>query len=94
FVVLLDYIADTSLKDEGLIHEITSRVQKLRKEAKLIPTDDITIYYSVEPQTRQIARVASEQRGKTEFILRKSFFPLSNLENKNDSKVVITRKLP
>ncbi|CAF1954063.1 unnamed protein product [Rotaria magnacalcarata] len=94
FVVLLDYIADTSLKDEGLIHEITSRVQKLRKEAKLIPTDDITIYYSVEPQTSQIARVASEQRGKTEVILRKSFFPLSNLENKNDSKVVITRKLP
>ncbi|CAF5187190.1 unnamed protein product, partial [Rotaria magnacalcarata] len=94
FVVLLDYIADTSLKDEGLIHEITSRVQKLRKEAKLIPTDDITIYYSVEPQTSEIARVASEQRGKIEVILRKSFFPLSNLENKNDSKVVITRKLP
>jgi hypothetical protein len=31
-VVLLDYTADASLKDEGLIREITSRVQKLRKE--------------------------------------------------------------
>ncbi|CAF4254181.1 unnamed protein product [Rotaria sp. Silwood2] len=49
FVVLLDYKADASLKEEGLIHEITNRVQKLRKEAKLNLTDDIKIYYSVEP---------------------------------------------
>ncbi|CAF4908380.1 unnamed protein product, partial [Rotaria sp. Silwood2] len=32
FVVLLDYIVDATLKDEGLIREIISRVQKLRKE--------------------------------------------------------------
>ncbi|CAF4023112.1 unnamed protein product, partial [Rotaria sordida] len=93
FVVLLDYTADASLKDEGLIHEITSRVQKLRKEAKLIPSDDITIYYSVEPQTSEIARVASEQREEVEAILKKPFVPLSNLTNKDNSNVVITKKL-
>ncbi|CAF1475600.1 unnamed protein product [Didymodactylos carnosus] len=32
FVVLLDHTADQALKDEGLIHEITNRVQRLRKE--------------------------------------------------------------
>ncbi|CAF3851647.1 unnamed protein product [Rotaria sp. Silwood1] len=32
-VVLLDYTADAALKDEGRIQEITSRIQKLRKEA-------------------------------------------------------------
>ncbi|CAF3018312.1 unnamed protein product [Rotaria sp. Silwood2] len=32
FVILLDYTADASLKEEGLIHEITTPVQKLRKK--------------------------------------------------------------
>ncbi|CAF1408196.1 unnamed protein product [Adineta steineri] len=91
FVVLLDYTADASLNDEGLIREITSRIQKLRKEAKVKPTDDITIYYSVEPQTSEIARVASAQRGEIEVILQKPFRPLAE---KDQSSVVIEKKLP
>ncbi|CAF3313770.1 unnamed protein product [Rotaria sp. Silwood2] len=31
FVVLLEYTADASLNDEGLIREITNRIQKLQK---------------------------------------------------------------
>jgi len=94
FVVLLDYTADASLKDEGLIREITSRVQKLRKEAKLIETDDISVYYSVEPQTSEIARVANEQREEIEAILKKPFLPSAQLTNKENLNVVITKKLP
>ena len=36
FVVLLDYKADSSLKDAGLTREITSRIQKLRKEVRIL----------------------------------------------------------
>ncbi|CAF3618867.1 unnamed protein product [Rotaria sp. Silwood1] len=85
FVVLLDYTADASLNNEGLIHEITSR-------AKLNPTDDITIYYSVEPQTSEIARIASEQQDEIEAILRKPFVSLSNLMNRDDNNVVISER--
>lgn len=44
-LVLLNVIADASMKDEGTAREIINRVQKLRKEAKLVPTDQIRVYY-------------------------------------------------
>ncbi|CAF3852364.1 unnamed protein product, partial [Rotaria magnacalcarata] len=91
FVVLLDYTADASLKDEGLIREITSRIQKLRKEAKVKPTDDILVYYSVEPQTSEIARVSLEQRGEIEVIIQKPFLPLAE---RDQNPVVIEKKFP
>ncbi|CAF1580601.1 unnamed protein product, partial [Adineta ricciae] len=91
FVVLLDYTADASLKDEGLIREITSRVQKLRKEAKVKPTDDISIYYAVEPLTSEIARIALEQQNEITTILGKPFLPLTSSQN---NKVIISKKVP
>ena len=41
-------------------------------KAKLVETDDITIYYSVESQTSEIARVANDQREEIEDILKKT----------------------
>ncbi|CAF2930964.1 unnamed protein product [Rotaria sp. Silwood2] len=94
FVVLLDFTADASMKDEGLIHEIASRVEKRRSEAKLNPTDDIIVYYSVESETSEIARVVTKQQNEIEAILKKPFASLNNLTNKDNSNVVITKKLP
>ena len=99
------------MKSEGLIHEITSRVQKLRKEvcliliiyltysisllkAKIIPTDSITVYYSVEPETCEIARIASEQGEEIRAILKKPFLPISNLANEDRANIVITKRVP
>ena len=31
----------------GIAREITSRVQKLRKKLKLVPTDALTIYFTI-----------------------------------------------
>jgi hypothetical protein len=59
-----------------------------------MPTDDITIYYSVEPQTSEIARVASEQRDEIEAIIQKPFLPLNNLTNKENSNVIMMKELP
>ncbi|CAF3226873.1 unnamed protein product [Rotaria sp. Silwood2] len=94
FVVLLDFTADASMKDEGLIHEIASRVEKRRSEAKLNPTEDIIVYYSVESETSEIARVVTKQQNEIEAILKKPFASLNNLTNKDNSNVVITKKLP
>jgi len=62
-------------------------------QAKLVPTDDITIYYSVEPQTSEIARVAVEQRDEIEALLKKPFMPLSSSLVRQEN-VVIKKKLP
>ena len=38
-----------ALLDEGTAREVVNRVQKLRKKAGLVPTDDIRVYYEVTP---------------------------------------------
>ena len=47
FFVLLDVKPDESMQNEGLAREFINRVQRLRKDAQLIPTDDVTVYYDV-----------------------------------------------
>ena len=56
-------------------------------------TDDITIYYSVEPQKSGIARVANDQREEIEDILKKPFLPSSSLANKENLNVITTKKI-
>jgi len=46
-VILLDTTPDQSMLDEGIAREIINRIQKLRKKAKLVPTQDITIVCEV-----------------------------------------------
>ena len=46
-IVLLDTAAHPELSDEGLAREIINRVQRLRKKANLVPTDDIHVQYSI-----------------------------------------------
>jgi len=46
-LVLLDVQPDAEMMDEGLAREVINRIQKLRKEANLVPTDVISVFYSV-----------------------------------------------
>jgi len=46
-VILLDTTPDQSMLDEGIAREIVNRIQKLRKKAKLVPTQEITIVYNI-----------------------------------------------
>ncbi|XP_065174061.1 isoleucine--tRNA ligase, cytoplasmic-like [Atheta coriaria] len=56
-LVLLNVTPDQSMQDEGTAREIINRVQKLRKKAQLVPTDEITVFYSTNGD---LARVAKE----------------------------------
>jgi len=47
-VILLDTTPDQSMLDEGIAREIINRIQKLRKKAKLVPTEEITIVFDIE----------------------------------------------
>ena len=46
----------------GQARVITNRMQKLRKKAKLVPTDEVTIWYEVTPADSDLARIAKEYR--------------------------------
>jgi isoleucyl-tRNA synthetase len=46
-IVLLDVTPDQEMIEEGALRDLVDRVQRLRKEYKIVPTDDIIIYYQV-----------------------------------------------
>ncbi|CAD5123301.1 DgyrCDS11658 [Dimorphilus gyrociliatus] len=56
FLVLLDTVPSKELVDEGLAREIINRVQKLRKAASLLPTDEINIYYKTTDKIEKVAK--------------------------------------
>lgn len=59
----------------------------------MLPTDKITIYYSVESQTSELSRVALDYRNEIETILKNPFIPLNDLLDQNNSNMVINKKL-
>ncbi|XP_058455405.1 isoleucine--tRNA ligase, cytoplasmic [Malaya genurostris] len=64
-LVLLDMTPNEELVKEGVAREIINRIQKLKKKAKLIPTDPVLIYYTVS-QEGEIKSVAESHQ---EFIV-------------------------
>ncbi|XP_050412605.1 isoleucine--tRNA ligase, cytoplasmic [Patella vulgata] len=53
-LVLLDVAPDQAMIDEGIAREVINRIQKLRKKAKLQPSDDITVYYKTSGKLSEI----------------------------------------
>lgn len=53
-LVLMDVSPDQSMLDEGIAREAINRIQKLRKKAGLVPSDDITIYYQASGNLKDI----------------------------------------
>lgn len=50
-IVLLDTVPHPELAEEGIAREIINRIQKMRKKAGLVPTDDIRMQYKVVAKT-------------------------------------------
>ena len=88
-LILLDTTPSQEMLDEGLAREIVNRVQKLRKKAKLVPTDEVTAWYDVEDKSSDIARIADSHREYIETATRTPFYPLS----KKDSNQVVKEEV-
>lgn len=54
-LILMDITPDSSMQDEGTAREIINRIQKLRKRAHLVPTDEITVFYKADGDLRRVA---------------------------------------
>ncbi|EFO94104.1 hypothetical protein CRE_07960 [Caenorhabditis remanei] len=56
---MIDTTEDESLVEEGLCREVTNRVQRLRKQAKLVSTDTAHVHIVVHPNDSQLAQVVA-----------------------------------
>ena len=74
-LVLLNTEPDDSMKEEGVAREVINRVQKLRKKAQLVPSDDVTVYYAVDAHS-QLAKVVNEFRDMIVNTLKARFEPM------------------
>lgn len=66
-MILLDTFAYPELAQEGLAREVLNRVQRLRKRAGLVPTDDIRLSWAVLPPSENgIDEAAVAKEGEKE----------------------------
>uniref|UniRef100_A0A0N4Z237 Isoleucine--tRNA ligase, cytoplasmic n=1 Tax=Parastrongyloides trichosuri TaxID=131310 RepID=A0A0N4Z237_PARTI len=61
-VVILNTEADESLVEEGLAREVVNRIQKLRKEAKLVSTESAKVYCKVADTESQLYHVVKKHK--------------------------------
>ncbi|GFO21874.1 isoleucine--tRNA ligase, cytoplasmic [Plakobranchus ocellatus] len=87
-LVLLDIEPDEAMLNEGLAREVVNRVQKLRKEASLSPTDNIHVYYKAAQKLVKIIDDFSD------FIHSTVKQPLQPYPVPSGADVIITKQLP
>ncbi|CAH2009791.1 unnamed protein product [Acanthoscelides obtectus] len=83
-LILLDVTPDSSMQDEGTAREIINRVQKLRKKAHLVPTDEIKVFYKAEGD---LERVAKEHKQFIEGTLKANFEEMN--KRKSSDQLII-----
>ncbi|KAI1890396.1 hypothetical protein AGOR_G00153290 [Albula goreensis] len=85
-LVLLDITPDQSMVDEGVAREVINRIQKLRKKGHLVPSDEITVYYSCQPAGEYLDKVV---QAHNDFIYATIKAPLKPYPvGKNESVIV------
>lgn len=85
-LILMDITPDSSMQDEGTAREIINRIQKLRKIAHLVPTDEITVFYRTDGDLK---RVAEEYKSFIESTIKAS---LKTVDQRKSSDQLIIEK--
>lgn len=77
-MVLLNCSQNQELLDEGTAREVVNRIQKLRKKAGLVPTDDVLVYYDVAPPESELNQVLKSYGDYIRNVIKKPFhaFPV------------------
>lgn len=91
-VILLDCRLRRGLELEGFARELMNRVQKLRKKAGLVQTDEIQVYYGFGDDASAESKKLFEEvvEEKAEVILRVlKRHPLPVAQRKSDQQVII-----
>ncbi|XP_076628378.1 isoleucyl-tRNA synthetase isoform X2 [Colletes latitarsis] len=62
-LILLDVTPDESMHNEGIAREVINRIQKLRKKAQLVPSDEAIAYYEIQDKDSTLAKVIVSHKG-------------------------------
>ncbi|KAL8620374.1 hypothetical protein ACOMHN_012999 [Nucella lapillus] len=87
-LVLLDITPDQSMLDEGVAREVINRVQRLRKKAKLMPSDEIVVYYQASGDLGKIIQKFSD------FIFATTKQPLKPYPVPPSENIIIAETMP
>ncbi|KAL9554700.1 isoleucine--tRNA ligase [Mucor bainieri] len=79
-LVLMDVKSYPELEEEGVAREIINRVQRLRKKANLLPTDDINMYYRFTADSgAELEKVIKNQEATLVKVIKKPLQPISEM---------------
>ncbi|CRL07911.1 CLUMA_CG020964, isoform A [Clunio marinus] len=92
-LVLLNMKPNQELVDEGTAREIINRIQKLKKKAKLIPTDPVIITYETSKADSDVTRVAMSHRSFIEGVVKSKFVLHSAEDDKRELVIEETQEL-
>jgi isoleucyl-tRNA synthetase len=89
-IILLDVEPNSELLGEGLVRDIVNRVQKMRKTAGLVHTDEVRIQYGISsnPENMDINSLVASQQAIFETSLRRPLEPLSAADEPADSCIL------
>jgi isoleucyl-tRNA synthetase len=92
-LVLLNMKPNQELVDEGMAREIINRIQKLKKKAKLIPTDPVIVTYTISKAESDVTRVAKSHQAFIEGIIKSKFVPHDAACEKREMLIEETQEL-
>lgn len=87
-LILLDVTPDDAMLDEGIAREIINRIQKLRKKAHLVPTDEVDVYFAIDDINSALQRIAISHKSFIENTTKTPFISLKELDS---SKTIIIK---
>ncbi|KAI9470643.1 MAG: isoleucyl-tRNA synthetase [Benjaminiella poitrasii] len=85
-LILMDVKLYPELEEVGITREIINRVQRLRKKANLLPTDDISMYYRLSNDAGKLENTIKNQEAALVKVIKK---PLQDAKNMNASEKLI-----
>lgn len=92
-LVLLNMKPNQELVDEGTAREVINRIQKLKKKAKLIPTDPVIVFYDVSKNDSDIGRVVKSHQKFIENVIKSAFFEFNADAEKKELLIEETQDL-
>lgn len=87
-VILMDVQLRPELEQEGLAREVINRVQRLRKKAGLVATDDVDVYYRfAEGLGAELTKIMADGQDMILRVLKA--MPMPDAQRQQDKPVII-----
>lgn len=89
-ITLLDTALWPDLLNDGLVRDIINRVQRMRKTAGLVPTDDVRMQYCIisNPDSIDVDDLITSRQALFESSLRRPLEPLPSLEEPSSPPIL------